>query len=283
LLSAILVGRVVWLRRDWRAVAVAGLVALPFVAWCYWATGHVLPNTVAAKIAFFHDDKTFLEGLRSIVASAHDALITPLLFAAPFLVRRNGGWSLLLFLAGWILSVALTFPDAMWANYGRYWAIAVPILCYGLPRLGQWPMLIVSLLTTLFFQLTIKDRDPWSPMVEAARNLPKGSTVLIHDAGAIAYADLPLKLIDVVGLKSPSSAKIMAENRVKACHWAGALGRIAADSGAKYAVILNDPFWGCIATNLQEAGWTLRPVFFDPDGFSIYKLSQRGKAQGKAP
>ncbi len=275
LLSAILMGRDVYLRRDWRPVAVSAMVALPLVAWCYWATGHVLPNTVAAKIAFFHDEKTFFQGLESIVASAHDALITPLLFAAPFLVRRPGGRALLLFLAGWMLSVALTFSDAMWANYGRYWAIAVPVLCYGLPRLGQWPMLVVALLSMLFFQLTTKEHDPWPAMTAAAKQLPAGSTVLIHDAGEIAYANPPLKLVDVVGLKTPSSAEIMAESNVRACQWTKALDRIATDSHAQYAVVLNDPFWGCIATNLRDAGWTLTPVFSDPDGFSIYKIDKR--------
>ena len=56
------------------------------------------------------------------------------------------------------------------------------------------------------------------------------------------------------------------------------LDQIARDSGAQYAVVLNDPFWGCIATNLRDAGWSLEPVFLDPRDFTIYHLRKAPRA-----
>lgn len=274
LLAALLMARDLWLRRDWRRPAIAALVALPFFLWLWAATGSVLPNTIGAKAAWFRDDYGWGERLGRVGTSILLSFMVPPMIGLVPLWKRPAGRLLLLFLALWIGTVTVTYPNAMWSNDGRYWANAVPILCYGLGPLTQRAVLGGVLLTFGLLQLhPVPHGNPWAPMIEAARRLPAGSTVLIHDAGEIAYANPPLKLVDVVGLKTPRSAEIVRAHHSRACRWGPALDQIARESGARYLIAMDHDLWACIPRNLAEEGWTVSPIHADPGAFTIYAIA----------
>ncbi len=104
--------------------------------------------------------------------------------------------------------------------------------------------------------------------------LPPDTTVLIHDAGIVAWGRPHARLIDIVGLKTPSSVAFHRAYTRGACEWGRTLDAIARENRATYALILQGPFWGCVGTNLAMAGWVLTPL---PSGQSRYQLYRIAK------
>jgi hypothetical protein len=81
-----------------------------------------------------------------------------------------------------------------------------------------------------------------------------------------------LHLVDVVGLKTPSSIAWHRRYTRDTCDYGDALDGIARQSRAQYALLLPDEVWGCIGTSLQTKGWTLQRIPTE-GAYRLFKLS----------
>lgn len=293
-LAAPLMLRQLWaVRHDVRAAAAkVGLAIAAALPWCLWyliETGLPFPNTAGAKIVFFAQamfplGERFEFWSRALAIS----LLLPLFPAAAGLGRVRAGWCGAVFGATWLLLGLLTLPSSLAFNDARYLAPLVPVLVHGLAglcgstRLGSWYLLALvpySLFTGAMglsrLQVSIFGEPRiWAPAADFVRDhVPPGSVVLVHDAGWVAWKEPKVRLVDVVGLKTPESAKVHARFRSRDCQWGPALSHIAAANRATHLMVLQQPFWDCVGTNLQEQGWRLTPVFADPGGFSVFRIA----------
>lgn len=104
--------------------------------------------------------------------------------------------------------------------------------------------------------------------------LPAASRILVHDAGLAAWVAPSMHLIDVVGLKTPSSIASHKSATLDSCHWGAALDQIARSQNARYALVLQRPFWNCVGSNLADRGWTLSPLPSHGGEYQLYALSR---------
>jgi hypothetical protein len=93
-------------------------------------------------------------------------------------------------------------------------------------------------------------------------NLPQDSTLLVHDAGYIAYGT-HFKTVDMVGLKTPSSIEYHRKLTFPSNGWRRieAIGAIARNAHANYLLVLWlwEQDYG-IAAGLRSLGWNLTPL-----------------------
>lgn len=303
-LSAVLMLRQVGLRaregdyaRAVRDVVLAGIVALPFLAWTWMSLGSLVPTTAKAKELFFPGQgapwRTKAAGLLlGLVAYG----LLPVAAAAALAWRAKLWLPLTIFIASFVLALWLTFPSAFLTNYGRYFFVLVPAWLYlaldltqSARRRGTRRLLFAVLAVSTLLMLPISIREYTGDEQLAAReyvslaawlnaNLPPDAVVLIHDAGYLAYATR-FRLVDVVGLKTPGS---IAYHRACTAPSGGrdrrrAVSAIALASGARYAVFMQDPagFWSALATDLASTGWNVRAVRQPsmPNGYTVYALT----------
>lgn len=266
-----------------KTVAVAAATALPFVLWSYFETGQLLPSTLAAKIAFFHEGQWPV--IRRI-AALDDALVSSnfLILVPGLVVLRD--WRAWGYLGAVIAALLIVLPGAFEWNSARYLGPLVPVAILGYAqgshlRLGSF--IVAFLAAFLAFGLPGRtaelDRNrAWSRAQATALHatlgsLSAGSRILIHDAGIAAWTAPQMRLIDVVGLKTPSSIAPHQAMTKAACQWGQALGSIARSSGARYALVLERPFWRCVRTNLVDAGWTFVPMPSHGGAYKLYAIS----------
>lgn len=277
LLSALLLWRpflAADVRRRTQIAAMLALGALPFAGWSLWETGHLFPNTVGAKLAFFGARELMpVSRLRTVFVALVAAQILPL-FAGLAAARdtRLTRAATLQILA--VLAAALvTEPGALFWNNGRYLAPLVPMLLLMCMQLthrirGPLPALAVGIyalaLAPSGMALLQGERANTGTQLHAlelaARRIPAATAVLIHDAGMIAWVAPQLHLVDAVGLKTPDSSVSHQRWTTAICQWDRALDEIAHRSGASYAIVLQRPMWDCVGTNLVRAGWSAQAV-----------------------
>lgn len=297
-LSALLMGRQVWLRRtDTKGIALdlclTMLAALPWLAWSYSNTGAIMPATISAKSVFFAESgRPLVEKIMLLLLCVSPMTLVPMF--AGFVSTPRNAVSIIAtaFFVLFIGSYLLKLPSALHFNYARYGAILTPFSVFGVicaARRGdlfRWLPYAALILTafTSFIAVTTYAREvesnranlmqvaPW-----AEHNLPADAVVLIHDAGYIAYKT-HLHLVDLVGLKTIESSKIHAqitapsigERRPEAIH------RIASAFHVTHAIILNDgSFWAGTVGALKANGWTLltlRPASGMGD-YAVFKLT----------
>jgi hypothetical protein len=292
-LAAPLFGRHLWMNRNNpRAMLMASLLALAsFLPWSIWylvETGAPFPNTAGAKVIFFGQavlpfPKRLLFWGQAIYAS----LLLPLLPAALGLAWVRAGWCGALFAAVWLLVALVTLPGSLAFNDARYLAVIVPVLTYGLAGIaarqtwGRWYVLALASFTAVTFvhaasrlhDEIVVGAPVWERPADFVRDhVPPGSVVLVHDAGWVAWKNPRVKLIDVVGLKSPASAEVHRRYRARDCQWGPALSEIAAKNQATHVVVLEQLFWNCVGRNLREAGWRTTPVYREPGYFAVYRI-----------
>jgi hypothetical protein len=241
-------------------------------------SGTLFPSTGGAKIAFFAEiNQTPLFRLKSLLKGLAASLLLPLFIGTPGLLRVRGGPVLLLWAALWLGLAAWTFPGGLAHNSYRYLATLAPVLVLG--WIGVWtglatsrfrrarPLLIgiaiLSVATGIAgFQARLDAPRMTNrfPLLEAdaAEALPPGARVLVHDAGFLAWTRPDLKLVDVVGLKSPQNIawhqKLTIsghpEDRRKA------LATIAREARADYLVEdSGNGFWRQTSEALRQSGW----------------------------
>ncbi|MEK6347403.1 MAG: hypothetical protein V4764_07980 [Burkholderia sp.] len=280
-----------------RDVVLAGLVALPFLAWTWLSLGSLVPATAKAKQLFFADAGApwrTRTGELLIGLLAYGLL--PVAVAAAFAWRAKLWLPLTLFVAAFVMALWATFPDAFTKNYGRYFFVLVPAWLYlaldllksARRRAMRWlafAVLAVSTALTLPVAIGEYTRDAQLAAHEYVSlaawlnaNLPPDAVVLIHDAGYPSYATR-FRLVDVVGLKTPGS---IAYHRACTAPTGGrdrrlAVSAIALASGARYAVFMQDPagFWSALGTDLAATGWGVRALRQPsmPGGYAVYALT----------
>lgn len=272
--------RWVWARV--RAVlpwCVAG--ALPVLAFILWQGGGVLPNTVMAK-AYFFAEGCMPWGVRWVHWSA--ALHA---FSMAFglgwasvglfgLLASRLRWVLVPFVAGFLFAYLDRLPGALFHNWHRYVYVLMPALVAGWAALLTLPIRLMRLpfVAALVVAVAASAALFWDGVLRlqggvdftrselagvstwVATHVPDASTVLVHDAGHVALVGRQ-HLVDVVGLKSPSSVPVHAAYTWAQCSSrTPALGVIAQRAGAEYLVALND--WDRffhLTDSLRDAGW----------------------------
>jgi len=278
-----------------RAIAADAAMALtaatPWLAWSFVETGTVLPQTMAAKQAFFGSSSLGQPTALALAAFLILAGLGPVAVALPFLGRDTLALALWSFVALFALGFGLTAPSLLAHNEHRYTFALLPVALFALMRLGalRGPRLLHLVVLAQGVMGVVHPPDITAGQKRVAQyqgiarwaqaNLPPQARVLIHDAGVIAYtSDLPLT--DLVGLKSPGS---VADHRRWTAPSGGAerfraVDAIAQREHATHAIILDDApdrFWGTLADDLRRAGWRLDPpdtaVANSP--YTLYRLT----------
>jgi hypothetical protein len=283
-----------------RDVLLVLLGAAPWVLW-YWAsTGHPFPSTIGAKQAFFAESclppsvkmGRILDSLLLFAGSVGWACVGFYLLLWTRLGRLG-----LLFMGAFAGAYYCRFPGALQHYEQRYLYVFLPFLLYGLAscfmarkkRLKIAATATVCLAAVQFLLLaSLRWREHRGGQrftsVELAgtaawcnRHLPKRATILVHDAGYIAYATR-FHLVDFVGLKTPSSVRFQEQETLPTCGVgrARAVHEIALRSQARYFIMLQgwDSLYG-ITAGMKSLGWRLEPLRqpSPPGGYTIYKMT----------
>ena len=229
-LSVLLMVRQAWVR--WaqtgavkavvRDGVLAFLAAAPWLVWSWLDTGHLLPATISAKGAFFAEGGLpWWRKLRFMASAINVMTIVPAFLGLVFLRRSPIALVVWGFFGAFMAAYYVQLPAALHHNYFRYLHILAPLSVFGLLMAtcdgnrvrGHIPLAVASLLTaaTLPFswgtyetELDYTRRKSAGMADWVNENLSPDAKILIHDAGYIAFAT-PFQLIDMVGLKTPSS------------------------------------------------------------------------------
>jgi hypothetical protein len=295
LAGPVMLRRLWLLRADRRAcaeaVVLAIVVATPFALWMVVTTGHLVPNTAAAKLAFFGNvsQSVLYRGKQVIWAFLHCRLLL-LCLGLVGLAWMRAGWAVAVFVVLWLLLSMMTVPAALTHNSFRYIAIIAPVAVAGLAtmssvfgRIMDVPLLAIGLWSAVTGVVGIEmalDQSLWVKMDAISRDVrtltPPHAKILIHDAGYLAWTLPDRQLVDLVGLKTPASVEwnrrfIAGQGRRDL-----ALDAIARTSGVQYMVAFTPgvPLWGNMSTLLQQDGWRVdllnTPL---PEGYGLYRLT----------
>lgn len=270
----------------------AAATAAPFVVWLRVDTGAWWPQTMDAKRLFFAEGcRPALFKGRFAWALIEDWLALTLPLAAGLAVAATDRLGRIgLATACGVLGVfAWTLPGGLAHNDFRYLTpVLAPWGILGFARLAARPGAVgsgASVLAALWIALSwpardldlryaaeLKDSAEW-----VGAHADAGATVLVHDAGALSvFTDRPL--VDLVGLKTPSSVEAHASRTWQSCgaDRATAIAAIARRSRARYVVIGEE--WARyfhVAEALAGHGWRLTLVRGRPAnarGYDVFRL-----------
>ena len=289
-----------WSDRAWGAVAadiaILAACAAPWLLWMWTETGGLMPQTVAAKRAFFAQERWPWYRKLWVVAYALGQFflqVGPLAIAIVGLRSRREGRLALMFALIMLALFAQQFPAGLNHNAQRYLCIFVPLLLAGLAfamqaakraerRWLRWlaaasaayalacaPGSVRLYATCIeFVRGELNDVAQW-----ANANLPADARVAVHDAGYAAFA-IDRALVDVVGLKTPRSREIHERITAPSAGRARgeALAQILAESEADYLIVWIgwDHDFALIA-GLRAAGVVLEPVRAE-GAYRIYRI-----------
>lgn len=284
-------------------VGAALLSAAPWLAWITVSTGMPFPETAFAKRAFFAEGQAHSFEKWAWAATALAQFFASMGLATLGLVFLPGsglGRIGLAFTGVLVLAYASQFPGALGHYENRYLYVTVPFLLYGLmlavaPRIRTIRVMGVLLiaaaaiqaLATLPAAVELHRQNCTFTTTELAgvaawcqSHLPADSRLLVHDAGYIAYATR-LKLVDLVGLKTPSS---VARHRELTWPTGGrargaAIARIALEQQGNFLCVLEG--WERIyriAAGLRDAGWRVVAVWRSRLGYTVYEIDPPGRA-----
>lgn len=272
-----------------RIGGIAAITALPWLAWSLIETGQLLPGTMAAKVAFFSEDRLTLALRTQWFGSAlRFSMFAPVIMGLIGLTTeplQSLRWPIAVYISG-VVGVALTLiSGSLGWNDCRYLAPLVPALLIGFPgisheRLGKILIPAFALWAAVTGCIAIDrlqaerayTRGELTALRKTAASLPPGSRVLIHDAGMIAWVAPRLRLIDAVGLKTPQSVAWHRRFTRQACQFGQALDGIVRSQTLSYAIVLQRPFWRCVGDNLTQVGWRLDPLP-SSGAYQLFRLS----------
>lgn len=265
--------------------ATAALAAAPWLIWMLVDTGSVLPQTISAKRYFFADDsQPLLSKLSFVLMCAIKVIVQTGVLAiglVGLVMVRPGRAALLAIIIilalyaaffpigashneyRYLYVLAATFPAGMAIAMGRTaprerrWLHRALIACAAWAVVLSFHMLSVYAEGVTFTRQELAGIAKW-----VEDNVPADARIAVHDAGYIAYAN-DRAMTDIVGLKTPSAAKIHAAltspssglNRVDA------ISRILTDSRSNYLVVLST--WddvGRITSGLIALGWKIETL-----------------------
>jgi hypothetical protein len=285
-------------RLNWRArsmsIGMTIAVSLPFLIWLRMDTGAWIPQTMAAKAAFFAEaclpaNVKLATGARNVWRFLTFA--APATFGLIALGRHRIGW---LGLAGIVLTLAAytwQFPGGLRHNALRYqYPILIPWAALGWAWLLQSraPEMRFVAACCLVFAIgvgIVRNRAPIPLASEYVANsewleahVPRDAPILVQDAGAPAVFTTH-RLVDLVGLKTPSSVPVHQRVTFPTCG-AGrtaAIAEIAKRSGAGYLVVTSSrDHEGDLIGALQEQGIEPQTIRAKPanlaTGYTVYSL-----------
>lgn len=304
-LMGLLAGRHVRAAGGWRGagrpvladLGLAVLCAAPWLLWYWVSLGGLSPSSLAAKRLYFAQDgwpAPVKAGQVGQAFAQFGADIGLVCLGGLLLGRTGVGRVGLLLAAALGAAYFAQFPGALTTYEGRYLYPLLPFLLYGAAsawRAGGRAWLraaVTGLLVAALVQSYWRAPDFWAQhqtncgftrhdlagtATWCNAHLPPDSTLLIHDAGYIAYGTR-FRLVDLVGLKTPSS---VAAHRLLTHPSGGALrgaavSRIARAGHANYLLVL----WtwerdSHLAAGLRDEGWDVHLVN-DRYAFHVYAL-----------
>ena len=264
-------------------LGIAVLVAMPFLLLLWANTCSLIPQTIAAKRAYFAESGLPLAE-KLTIAGRHLGAFTALLGVGVAFLPRLAGFALgrlgLLFAAVLIAAYIQSLPMALAQYYHRYLYVLLPFLwlgCASLWKSGKWLGQAASigaalvLLQALFaFPTRWATYEGWRDEVaieldgltKFCDTLNGDSPLLLHDAGYLGYAGHK-KLVDMVGLKTPTAIPLHqrftepsgGKKRLDAVE------QLAVEKHCGYLVVLQGwEEFHRIGAGLQARGWTLVPV-----------------------
>ncbi|QAU45847.1 hypothetical protein XH91_11055 [Bradyrhizobium guangzhouense] len=259
------------------------LCTVPFLVWYWVDTGSLVPNTVGAKTYFFADRYADLPSKLLFVslAMARAAVASfPLFLCARFIRPRSAGIMLAVSAITFIGLYFWKFPSGLSHNGSRYLYIFVPVILFGvacgLTSAARTKTLRLIGISAFFLPLAFgwQLSDYWThitgnqkSLCDVVRwinqNLPDRPTILVHDAGYVAYAG-HVPLVDLVGLKTPAATEFhkrltypsVGKLRSKA------IADIARSFNTEYLLALEE--WNerfDLVDGLREEGWRVEEVY----------------------
>ncbi|MCX6367921.1 MAG: hypothetical protein NTX57_14630 [Armatimonadetes bacterium] len=277
----------------------------PFLLLLWANTGSVIPQTIAAKRAYFAESGLPL-GEKLAIAGRHlgafAALVGTGAIFLPTLVRTSLGRIGLLFALVLIAAYVQSLPMALLQYYHRYLYVLLPFLwlgCASLWRLkkslGQAASIGAALVLAqgLFtFPTHWSTYEGWyqevsielDGLTKFCDTIPdEEGPLLLHDAGYMGFAGRK-KLVDMVGLKTPAAIPLhqrLTEPSVGKKRL-DAVEALAKEKHCGFLVVLQGwEEFHRIGAGLQARGWTVTPVrAFAPDypvpernRYQVYKLT----------
>jgi hypothetical protein len=285
-----------WIRA--LAMLIAGAVPIAICGLCYYhQTGSPIPLTGAAKRYFFAEDHWPI--MRRLTSEAVGIFLFfvalgPLVVALAGMLRFTLGKALLLTLLLFAAAMFIQFPAQLGFHEFRYLVVLVPVPIWGLGmmlkhdrgdrnRQAEQLMYAGSVYAVLMLPICARyyqteriffDAGPREVASWCEKNLAPRTTVLVHDAGYLAYST-SFRTVDFVGLKTPSA---IALNRRYTWPSAGrdrarTVSEIAAQSGASYLVInLNWAPVRTLAEELRGIGWRVE-LLHSAGTFQIFRIT----------
>lgn len=273
-----------------RAILLCVLASIPLALtalWYYRSIGTPFPQTGVAKHYFFADPDYLSKKALSAEALALISFaltVGPICIAIPHLFRSWLGKVCLLFTGMFFVALFLDWPGAIVTNRFRYPVILVPVLIWAFASARKArPALLISLLYSALFaifavQLYASDCQSMQSAEEdiaawCEHNLPANSTLLIHDAGYLAYRT-NFRIVDMVGLKTPAAIPL---NRTFTFPSGGRLrnitvSQLAEQTGSRY-LIIHEPFFPALIPDLQRIGWRVK-LTHQNQYYSVFVLTQ---------
>jgi hypothetical protein len=281
------------------AVALAVCSAVPFLVWYWIDTGSFVPNTVNAKMYYFAERYAAWPDKAGLVLRAiTEAIVAsfPLFLCLRFIRPRAIGFLFGLFIVVFAGSFFWKFPGGLLHNGGRYLYVFVPIVLFGvacgLVSASRRHTLRLAAISVLFLPLGLHAQYTWyrtnitgnrASLTDLVSwldaNVPGRPTVMVHDAGYIAYAGR-FPLVDLVGLKTPDAAKFHEQLTYPSAGElrSSAVAKIALAYKPQYFVVLQD--WDQtfqLVAGLRGNGWGAKELYAgraptDTPATSIYHL-----------
>lgn len=258
--------------------------SLPFIALLMLTTDSPFPTTVEVKRAYFAQGCLPFSAKLNLSTRClwgATSLIGPLTIGILVLPFSSLGWALLVFAFTLVGAYVWRFPGAM-CHYGfRYLFVFVPLLLAAIAEaatskgIRKWAGIAIGASALVYgvisFGETMRFRQERIRYVKddlegvadwLRRNVPAGSTILVHDAGYVAGVP-DLTFVDLVGLKSPASFEAHQEATWPTCGRARHIANdvIARLSQARYFVVLKDwEYHFNLLRGLRARGWELSRV-----------------------
>lgn len=279
--------------------------ALPWMLWYWIDTGAAIPQTIAAKMAYYAETKLSLGSKLAWAGRGIFGIIMAINFLGVLgmsvlllttALGRIGLLFILIFVATYIYTAPAMLQNSF--NAGRYFYPCLPILLYGaissiksndkILRYFANFILAITLCTSLWhlpqhwrYYVTWRSAcaKAFSNITQwCQQNLPKNAIILIHDAGYLAFTT-HFHLVDMVGLKTPSSVyyhqhiSVPTEGKGRNL----AIGEICKKNHVQFIVIEKN--WEKsfkITPGLKLQGWqldTLYPHTEEVFSYAVYRIT----------
>lgn len=287
--------------------ACIAVVAWPLFAGLLFASvlilagGSPLPGTVSAKLYFFAEGCLPLDSKMEMVGFiAADFLLGLGVACVGFvgLYYSRYGRLGLAFIVAFFTAYMVQFPGALHHNGFRYLYLITPFMVLGWVGLiaassgvvltvARSAMAIAVMHACIGVSATMAkyEEDISMSRVERAgvsrwvdENVADDAIVMVHDAGYISLHGKH-RLIDLVGLKTPSNIKVHRDFTWARCSRdPKAIDRIALQSAARFLVVLDE--WDQafkLTESLQLMSWEVRRVDGRRGSRTAYKVFQIAK------